>query len=79
MEPTGIEPVTSNTQPLNPQGDTPNAESTLAYSLARVGQFCQTDSAADAELQRVISAWRTLPEHVRAAIMALVATGRGTR
>jgi hypothetical protein len=30
----------------------------------------------DADLQRVLDAWPTLPEHIRAAVLALIVTAR---
>jgi hypothetical protein len=30
------------------------------------------EAATDPDLQRIVSAWPVLPEHVRAAIMALI-------
>jgi len=44
-------------------------DSRLADSLADLLQN-------DAELAAVVMAWPTLPEHVRAAVMALVATAK---
>jgi hypothetical protein len=42
-----------------------------------VGQSTDSHGAAtDPDLARVLDAWPTLPPHVRAAILALVATAR---
>jgi hypothetical protein len=64
----GIEPSAPNLQPANPPilTDTPESEKT------KYGTKCSGETAISPELQAVIDAWATLPDAVRAGIVAMV-------
>jgi hypothetical protein len=61
----GIEPLTSFPQSESVQQDATKAAPHLAHSLARETQI-------DPDLARVLDAWPTLPEHIKAAVLALL-------
>jgi hypothetical protein len=84
VEPTGIEPVTGLAEPDSRQSFAPTGDFPLAHSLA-----CETQKASDTSyLERVkidpdlallVERWDSLPDAVRAGIVAMVkATGNCT-
>jgi hypothetical protein len=65
VEPTGIEPVTGLPETTNQQGLTSKPENALAFSLAHKVQ-------KEPDLAMVVKRWDSLPEAVRAGIVAMV-------
>ena len=66
MEAPGIEPVNPTAQAKAAMSLTETTSLPLAHSLAREPQI-------DPDLARLIEAWPTLPEALRAGILAMVA------
>jgi hypothetical protein len=63
----------------NPALDFPNSANgqVLATTAERVLPTCLPKTAEnDLDLRAVVEAWPTLPEHIRAAVLALVGTFR---
>jgi integrase len=89
MEPRGIEPLTLIPETANSKQVTATPEKPLAHSLARETQKCPAEAPTDtpvtsppaglddADLARVVTAWPTLPLHLRTAILALVDAAGG--
>jgi hypothetical protein len=69
LEAPGIEPGTTLSQGKTLQSLTAIPLIPLAQTLARETQI-------DPDLARVIAAWTTLPEHLKAAILALIQTAK---
>ena len=65
MPTVGLEPTDPNPQGIQSKQVTATPEIPLAHSLARESQI-------DPDLARLIDAWPTLPEAIRAGILALV-------
>jgi hypothetical protein len=54
-------------KPVTPQG-------TYDESLSAVARQLPTEAESDPDLARIIIAWPNLPDHIRAAVLALVGT-----
>ena len=65
MEAAGIEPAAGLPEPQISQSLAPTAENTLAHSLA-----CQVEK--DPNLKLLVEHWDSLPEPLRAGIIAMV-------
>jgi hypothetical protein len=61
----GIEPHTTKTQGISQHALTQNQSSVLPSSLAFLLQKYP-------DLAAIVEAWPTLPEHIKAAVMALI-------
>jgi hypothetical protein len=70
MEAPGIEPATPTPQGKAGTPVTASPSFPLAHSLARETQI-------DPDLARLIDAWPTLPEVLRAGILAMIGVRRG--
>jgi hypothetical protein len=69
----------SGTQASDPSTTSGDGSSRFAHGFAQEGTNRHLDNpattpAADPDLSRILDAWPTLPAHIRAAVLALVAT-----
>ena len=69
MPPVGLEPTDPNPQSIPIKQVTAIPETALANTLARESQI-------DPDLARLIDAWPTLPEAIRAGIIAMIQAAR---
>jgi hypothetical protein len=65
VPPVGLEPTDPNLQGIPEKQLTPTPENPLAHPLAREIETCP-------DLARLIHAWPTLPDAIRAGILAMV-------
>jgi hypothetical protein len=85
MEPTGIEPVTRQTEAESHQPVTETGLETLAYSLTREAQNCPASTPStsaladplDADLARLIALWPALEEAGRKLLVTTAETLAG--
>ena len=70
MEAAGIEPASPSSEVSILQEFTPTSSKPLAQTLARAANL-------DPDLARVLEAWPTLPEALRAGIVAMVKAAAG--
>ncbi len=67
-----LSPPANTTQPANPQGVTSSPENVLASRLALSAQKPGVSAPDDPDLAAVVEAWPSLPEPVKAGVVAMV-------